>query len=271
MSKIIDTTIPIAMTIAGSDSGGGAGIQADLKTFAALGVYGTSALTSVTAQNTTDVSGVYDLPPDFIELQIETIATDIRVDAVKTGMLSSPEITHAVARAITKHGFEKVVVDPVMISKSGHALLAPHARKTIAETVLPLALVVTPNLHEAEALAGFPVPDKKAMKEAARAIFDMGPENVVVKGGHLDQSPCDILFDGRDFHEFNGLRYQTKNTHGTGCTFSSAITACLAQGQSVTDSVAHAKQFISQAIKHSFPIGHGHGPTHHFHAFYGFK
>ncbi len=256
--------MPRALTIAGSDSGGGAGIQADLKTFAALGVYGMSAITALTAQNTVGVLGVLDVPPDFVALQIEAVAEDIGVDAVKTGMLSSPEIVEAVARAVRKHGFERLVVDPVMKAKSGDSLLSDQARDALVRHLLPLALVATPNLHEARALAGFPVETSRDMERAARAIHALGPKFVVVKGGHLAQAPRDLLFDGTSFTEFPGVRIETPHTHGTGCTFASAIAAGLARGMDVPASVALAKKFVTQAIQNGLALGHGHGPTNHF-------
>ncbi|MFH2099413.1 MAG: bifunctional hydroxymethylpyrimidine kinase/phosphomethylpyrimidine kinase [Pseudomonadota bacterium] len=255
--------IPRALTIAGSDSGGGAGIQAGLKTFAALGVYGMSAITALTAQNTVGVLGVLDVSPDFVVLQINAVAEDIGVDAVKTGMLSSPEIVEAVAGAVREHGFTRLVVDPVMVAKSGDPLLSDSAREALVRHLLPLALVVTPNLHEAQALAGFPVENSQDMERAARAIQALGPRFVVVKGGHLAQAPRDILFDGNSFIQFPGVRIETPHTHGTGCTFASAITAGLARGLDVPEAVALAKKFVTRAIESGLALGHGHGPTHH--------
>jgi hydroxymethylpyrimidine/phosphomethylpyrimidine kinase len=256
-------SIPRAMTIAGSDSGGGAGIQADLKTFTVLGVFGTSAITALTAQNTTGVTGVVEMAPDFVAEQIDAIMSDIGADAAKTGMLSSAPIIEAVAGAVRRWGLARLVVDPVMIAKSGAPLLRPEAKDALRSVLLPLAMVVTPNLHEAGALVGHPVHTVDEMREAARAIHGMGPAYVVVKGGHLadsDQS-VDVLFDGAAFLEFPAPRAQTKHTHGTGCIFSAAIAAGLAKGQAVPDAVARAKQVITVAIAAGLPIGRGHGPA----------
>lgn len=256
------------MTIAGSDSGGGAGIQADLKTFAALGVYGMSAITALTAQNTTGVAGIVEIPPDFVALQIRVVVNDIGVDAVKTGMLAGASIVSAVAREIRALGIDRLVVDPVMVAKSGDALLKRDAAETLVRELLPLALVVTPNLHEATALAGFEVKDLAGMKEAARRIKGFGPRWVVVKGGHLEGSPLDLLFDGETFYEFSNPRFDTPHTHGTGCSFASAIAAGLAGGLDVRDAVDRAKTFITGAIREGLPLGKGQGPVHHFHELY---
>lgn len=260
--------IPRALTIAGSDSGGGAGIQADLKTFSALGVFGMSALTAVTAQNTVGVQGVVELEPDFVSAQIRAVVEDIGVDAVKTGMLSSSRIIRCVARDVRELGLEKLVVDPVMVAKSGDPLLQPDARDTLIRELLPLALVVTPNLHEASVLVGFPVKDRQSMEAAARAIKAFGPEYVVVKGGHLEGEPMDLLYDGREFVAFQNKRFDTPHTHGTGCTFASAVAAGLAKGLSVPDAVAQAKDYITGAIERGLAIGRGHGPVHHFYRLY---
>lgn len=259
-----------ALTIAGSDSGGGAGIQADLKTFAALGVYGMSALTAITAQNTVGVQGVFELPADFVGLQIDSVVTDIGVDAVKTGMLANAEIIAVVAAKVREHDLPNLVVDPVMVAKSGDALLREDARETLVRELIPLAKVLTPNLHEARALSGIEIESLEEMREAARAIHELGAQNVVVKGGHLPGSgeSVDILYDGRDFIEFTAPRIETRNTHGTGCTFASAIAAELAKGKSVPEAVRAAKEFITIALRHSLPLGRGHGPTNHFAALY---
>lgn len=261
-------SIPRALTIAGSDSGGGAGIQADLKTFAAFGVYGMSAITALTAQNTVGVRGIVEISADFVALQIRTVVSDIGVDAVKTGMLAGASIVSAVAREIRKLGIEKLVVDPVMVAKSGDALLKPDAASALVHEILPLALVVTPNLHEASALVGFEVRDLEGMKEAARRIKSFGPRWVVVKGGHLESSPLDLLYDGAEFYEFCGPRFDTPHTHGTGCSFASAIAAGLALGLDVPDAVTRAKAFIIGAIREGLPLGKGQGPVHHFHELY---
>jgi hydroxymethylpyrimidine kinase/phosphomethylpyrimidine kinase len=258
----------IALTIAGSDSGGGAGIQADLKTFAALGVYGASVITAVTAQNTLEVTGIHDLPPEFVILQLDTVARDLTIDAIKTGMLSNPGIIRAVCQRLKMLGVEKLVVDPVMVAKGGAALLRKEAEAELIQGLLPLAYVVTPNLGEAQVLAAMPIRHVGEMEEAARRIHAMGPRYVVVKGGHLDGPPIDVLFDGRGVEYIQGERIETKNTHGTGCTFASAIAAELAKGADVVEAVRRAKAFITAAIRLAEPIGHGYGPTHHLGALY---
>lgn len=253
-----------ALTIAGSDSGGGAGIQADLKTFTVLGVFGMSALTAVTAQNTLGVHGIYNLPLEAIEKQIDAVASDIGVDAVKTGMLSQVPIIETVARKIRENNIGNLVVDPVMVAKGGARLLEQDSQKALIEYLLPLATVVTPNLPEAEVLTGMTITTVEDMKEAAKRIHDFGAKNVVVKGGHLEGDALDILFDGQSFEQFVVERHETKHTHGTGCTFSAAITAELAQGKSVPEAVATAKEFITCAIRDTLGIGNGHGPTNHW-------
>jgi hydroxymethylpyrimidine/phosphomethylpyrimidine kinase len=260
--------VPCALTIAGSDSGGGAGIQADLKTFAALGVYGMSAVTALTAQNTEGVLGVVETDPDFVALQMRAVMNDIGVDAVKTGMLVNSDIIGRVASELRFYGVQLLVVDPVMIAKSGDPLLQDDAVETLADSLLPLALVVTPNLHEASRLAGMEVSGLDGMKKAAKAISKMGPRYVVVKGGHLDDSPLDLLYDGENFREYGDVRYENPHTHGTGCTFASAIAAGLAWGDSVEDAVGRARSYISGAIREGLAIGKGRGPVHHFHELY---
>ena len=262
----MSTRIPRALTIAGSDSGGGAGIQADLKTFTAFRVFGMSVLTSITAQNTQSVLGISDLPPEFVELQIDAVISDIGVDAVKTGMLSNPGIISAVVRKIKQHGIEKLVVDPVMRAKGGNRLLRSEAEKALTEKLLPLALIVTPNIPEAEVLSGMTISSVEDMREAAKSIKFFGPEYVLVKGGHLEsaQEAVDILYSGKEFYEFRAPRVQTKNTHGTGCTYSAAICSSLAKGFDMVDSVKRAKDYVTEAIKKSFSLGKGHGPLNHF-------
>ncbi|MFZ2448158.1 MAG: bifunctional hydroxymethylpyrimidine kinase/phosphomethylpyrimidine kinase [Syntrophobacteraceae bacterium] len=262
--------IPRALTIAGSDSGGGAGIQADLKTFAALGVYGMSAIAALTSQNTVGVNGIVEIDPDFVSSQIRSVVLDIGVDAVKTGMLSSAATVLRVARDIRELKLDRVVVDPVMVAKSGDALLKSDAVKAVAGELFPLALVITPNLHEAEALTGIRVETPEQMREAARRLKEFGPKYVVVKGGHLPGNPMDLLYDGTSFREYVNERRQTPHTHGTGCTFASAIAACVAKGFSVEDAVGRAKEYITGAISRGLPLGRGHGPVHHFHEFYSF-
>jgi len=256
-----------ALTIAGSDSGGGAGIQADLKTFAAHGVFGTCAITALTAQNTVAVEGVHAIPPGFVALQIDAGVKDIGADVVKTGMLSNRGIIEAVAGKIVEHGLRLVVVDPVMVAKSGDALLELDARDTLISLLLPLAAVITPNLPEAEVLCGFSIADMEGMRRAAQAILSRGPRCVVVKGGHLAGSDLstDLFYDGERFEELPAERLATRNTHGTGCTFASAIAARLALGDGMLDAVRAAKRYVSAiiAVSAELDIGHGHGPMNH--------
>ncbi len=252
------------MTIAGSDSGGGAGIQADLKTFAALGVYGTSVLTAITAQNTVGVTGIHEIPVDMIEAQIEAITSDIEVDAVKTGMLSSIAIIETVVSRLQHHRVDRLVVDPVMVAKSGDRLLKEDAVEALRTKLLPLATVVTPNIPEAETLADMRIENAEDAREAARRLVAMGPRAVVVKGGHLPGPPVDLLYDGKQFREFDAPRIETTSTHGTGCTFASAIAAGLAKGMGVADAVAASKEYVTEAIRRAFPLGRGHGPLNHF-------
>jgi len=251
------------MTIAGSDSGGGAGIQADLKTFAVLGVFGTSAITALTAQNTTGVTGVVEIAPEFVVQQIDAIMADIGADAAKTGMLANAGIIEAVTAAVRRWGLARLVVDPVMIAKSGAPLLRPEAIHALRTLLLPAAMVVTPNLHEASALVGRPVRSMPEMREAARAIQAMGPRHVVVKGGHLDDTDraVDLLFDGETFEEFSAPRAAARHTHGTGCVFSAAIAAELAKGRTVPEAVQRAKAVITAGIAAGLPIGRGVGPV----------
>jgi hydroxymethylpyrimidine/phosphomethylpyrimidine kinase len=256
-----------ALTIAGSDSGGGAGIQADLKTFAAHGVFGTSAITALTAQNTTAVEGVFSVPPEFVALQVDAVVKDIGADAVKTGMLSNRRIIETVAAKVAEHGLRLLVVDPVMVAKSGDPLLEPDARDTLISRLLPLAAVVTPNIPEAEVLCGFPITDMEGMHRAAKAILERGPRAVVIKGGHLEDSPdsTDLFYSDGRFEELASERLATKNTHGTGCTFASAIAARLALGDDLVEAVRAAKRYVSAIIAASIDIGigHGHGPMNH--------
>ena len=254
-----------ALTIAGSDSGGGAGIQADLKTFAAFGVYGTSALTAITAQNTVGVTAVHEVPVDVIAAQIEAVLTDIGADAVKTGMLSSSAIIETVARELSRFRVDRLVVDPVMVSKSGDSLLQEEAVETLRSSLLPMATVVTPNIPEAEVLTGMKITSSEDVRQAAIRIVGMGAKSVVVKGGHLEGPPVDLLYDGRSFREYSAQRIDTKNTHGTGCTFASAVAAGLVKGLEVTDAVGAAKEYVTEAIRANFEVGRGHGPLNHFH------
>jgi hydroxymethylpyrimidine/phosphomethylpyrimidine kinase len=256
--------VPKALTIAGSDSGGGAGIQADLKTFSAFRVFGMSVLTAVTAQNSVGVTGVHNLPPEFVARQLDAVLDDFGADAVKLGMLSTAPIIHAVAKALGARRQAHVVLDPVMIAKSGDPLLQPDARAALIDAMLPLAEVVTPNLHEASVLAGLPVATEADMEEAARRIHARGPRTVLVKGGHLKDSATDLLWDGRVFTRFPGPRVESNNTHGTGCTFSAAIAAGLAHGRPLIDAVREGKAYVTAAIREGFQAGRGVGALRHF-------
>ena len=269
MSVSSTKRVPRAMTIAGSDSGGGAGIQADLKTFAALGVYGTSVITAVTAQNTLAVNGIAEIPADMVSAQIDTVMSDIGTDAVKTGMLAHSGIIEAVAERIQALDMPNVVVDPVMVAKSGDRLLREEAVDAYRTRLIPRALVVTPNIPEAEALVGFTIETDDDVHRAARAIAAMGARNIVIKGGHREGPVTDVLYSEGRFHDFTSVRIESKNTHGTGCTFASAIAAHLARGCTVEEAVFHAKEYVSAAIEAAFPIGRGHGPLNHFHALWG--
>jgi hydroxymethylpyrimidine/phosphomethylpyrimidine kinase len=254
--------LPVALTIAGSDSGGGAGIQADLKTFAALGVHGTSALTAITAQNTLGVTEIMELPPALVSAQIEAVMSDIGARAAKTGMLSSAEIIEAVVSAITRFNITNLVVDPVMVAKGGARLLRDDAVDALRRRLLPLAAVVTPNLPEAEVLLGRPIRTLDERRQAARDLVALGARAAVVKGGHTDeQQAIDHYFDGVDLVELQSPRIATTNTHGSGCVFSAAIAADLAKGSDSLAAVHLAKEFINGAIEHSLEVGRGHGPV----------
>ena len=253
--------LPVALTIAGSDSGGGAGIQADLKTFAALGVHGTSAITAVTAQNTVDVTDVVELAPRMVRAQIDAVVSDIGVDAAKTGMLSSAAIIEAVVDAIREHGLEKLVVDPVMVAKGGAHLLREDAVDALRTHLIPLAAVLTPNLPEAEVLLQRPIRSLEARRDAAEALLAMGARAVVIKGGHAEGDAIDIFTDGSELLELSANRIETSNTHGSGCAFSAAITAGLARGLEARAAVQEAKRFITSAIEMGLELGHGHGPV----------
>jgi hydroxymethylpyrimidine/phosphomethylpyrimidine kinase len=256
------------LTIAGSDSGGGAGIQADLKTFAARGVYGMSALTAITAQNTVGVQGVFELPPDFVGQQIDSVMSDIGADAWKTGMLSNAGIIRVVAGRARRYRVKILVVDPVMVAKSGDPLLRSEARDALIAELLPLAYVITPNHYEAEVLTGLDIHTLEDMRRAAQAIHEMGARHVVVKGGHLPATSAaiDVLYDGQAFIDLEAPRVDTPNTHGTGCTFASAIAAELAKEHPVAEAVRIAKAYLTAALQAAVnvPIGHGHGPLNHF-------
>ena len=264
---------PIAVTIAGSDSSGGAGIQADLKTFSALGAYGASVITALTAQNTLGVQGVHDVPVDFIAQQIDSVFSDLAVNAVKVGMLGRAEVVETVAEGLDRHGQEQVVLDPVMAAKSGDALLDEDAVEALRTLLVPRALIITPNLPEAARLLEMAeAEDEEEMAEHAAALLDLGPRAVLLKGGHgAGTESVDIFFDGGEPVRLAAARTQTANTHGTGCTLSSAIAAGLAHGFDLLRAVAHAKAYVSEAIARAdaLVIGSGHGPVHHFHAIWG--
>jgi hydroxymethylpyrimidine/phosphomethylpyrimidine kinase len=257
-----------ALTIAGSDSGAGAGIQADLKTFAAFGVYGTSAITAITAQNTVRVTRVLALDPALVGAQIDAIIDDIGAHALKTGMLANAAIIDLVAQKIRQHRLNNLVVDPVMVATSGDLLIKKNAVAALRLRLVPLATVVTPNLPEAEELTGRPLRAWKDIEEAARRIVDMGARSVVIKGGHRQGPAVDLFFDGKKFQALNAPRIRTKNIHGTGCTFSAAIAAELAKGESLDGAVRSAKKYITAAIRAGFKVGGGHSPVHHFARFW---
>jgi len=258
-------TIPVGLTIAGSDSGAGAGIQADLKTFAALGVYGVTVITAVTAQNTIGVRAVQEIDPENVLAQIDAVAEDFSIGALKTGMLSSAAIVEVVADAIRRHELGPLVVDPVMIAKSGDRLLRADAVEALRRDLLPLAAVVTPNIPEAEVLAGRAIHSRNDRLAAARAILQLGARAVIIKGGHADDDPIlDLLIDQNGVHEYRARRVNTTSTHGTGCTFSAAITAALARGQNLPAAVAQARDYVSRALVEAPGLGRGHGPMHHF-------
>ncbi len=258
--------IPIALTIAGSDSSGGAGIQADLKTFTSYKVFGASVITSITAQNTVSITSIEDISIDSVEEQIDSVLGDIGADSVKTGMLCSSEVVLLVSRRIKKYKIRNLVVDPVMRSKVGVDLLKPTAVNVLKNDLLPLAMVITPNIEEAEILSGIKIENVEDMKRAALKLKELGPRWVVVKGGHLksNDNSIDIVFDGERYIELKAERIFTENTHGTGCTFSAAICAGLAMGNETMDSIRSAKNYINGAIANSFDIGKGHGPLNHF-------
>ena len=256
---------PSVLTIAGSDSSGGAGVQADLKTYAALGVYGTSVITALTAQNTLAVTGVLEIAPEFVAAQIDAVVTDIRPDAVKTGMLANTAIVQVVAAKVKEHGLPNVVVDPVMVSKTGARLLAEDAVAALCRELFPLAEVVMPNIPEAETLTGNRIASLADVRSAAERVAAMGPRAVVITGGHADGDiVTDILYDGADFHQFSGPRIETVSTHGTGCTFASAVAAYLALGRPLSEAVRQAREYVEGALRNARPIGRGNGPLDHF-------
>lgn len=266
-------SIPNVLTIAGSDSGGGAGVQADLKTFSALETYGCSVFAALTAQNTLAVTAIHDLPPDFVTAQLDAVFEDIEISAVKLGMLSRPEVIEAVADGLRRHGARNIVIDPVMIAKSGARLLREDAVSALKERLLPLAALVTPNLPEASVLLDLePAGDEAGMIQMAAALRALGPQAVLVKGGHLEGAESiDVLDAGGEPQLFIASRIATANTHGTGDTLSSAIAALLARGRPLADAVRDAKAYLTEALRASdqLRVGHGHGPVHHFHALWG--
>ncbi|RTG97162.1 bifunctional hydroxymethylpyrimidine kinase/phosphomethylpyrimidine kinase [Thermus scotoductus] len=255
----------VALTIAGSDSGGGAGVQADLKTFFRFGVYGASALTLVTAQNTLGVQRVHLLPPELVYAQIQSVAEDLPVHAAKTGALGSGEIVAAVAEAVARFGLRPLVVDPVMVAKGGDPLLAEEAVAALKKRLFPLADLITPNRLEAEALLGRPIRTLEEAKEAAQALLALGPKAVLLKGGHLEgEEAVDLLATREGVQAYAAPRVATRNTHGTGCTLSAAIAALLALGKPLAEAVAEAKAYLTRALKTAPPLGHGHGPLNHW-------
>ena len=253
----------VALSIAGSDSGGGAGIQADLLTFAAHGIHGTTAITAITAQNTVEVRALKALEPAMVRAQIEAVADDMKIWALKTGMLANRAIIEEVASVIAARGFENLVVDPVMVAKSGDRLLDAAAERAYVERLFPLAALITPNIPEAETFLSRKIQDVEGMKDAARALARLGCRAVLIKGGHLEGDPTDVLWDGTRLHELTTARIDTRNTHGTGCTYSAAITARLAYGHDVETSVRGAKQYLNTAILESYSPGKGRGPVRH--------
>jgi hydroxymethylpyrimidine/phosphomethylpyrimidine kinase len=258
--------VKVVLTIAGSDSGGGAGIQADLRTFAAHGVHGTSAITAVTAQNSVAVTDYVALEPSMVVAQVEAVASDMDVAAVKTGMLANRGIVAAVAEVARRLALPHLVVDPVMVSKGGDRLLDPEAEQAYVERLFAVAEVLTPNLMEAEALLGHPVRTREAMRDAARELRRLGPRVVVVKGGHLaGDEAVDVFYDGQRLEELAAPRIPTRNTHGTGCTYSAAIAARLALGAEPFEAVRGAKEYLTEAIRGSYSVGGGHGPVDHLH------
>ncbi len=249
------------LTIAGSDSGGGAGIQADLKAITVLGGYGMSVITALTAQNTVGVQGVHSVPIPFIEQQLESVLSDIGTDAAKTGMLANPEIVRVVVAGLKKYHVQPLVVDPVMVATSGDSLLSEDAVEILKQELFPLAYMVTPNLSEATRLCGFKVTNIEEMEESARQIHALGPRNVLIKGGHMEGEIVDLLFDGQSIETFKTSRIDRQTTHGTGCALSAALATFLAQGLSISNAVGKAKQFITRAISMGLEIGSGQGPT----------
>ncbi|MEG6521588.1 bifunctional hydroxymethylpyrimidine kinase/phosphomethylpyrimidine kinase [Desulfotomaculum sp. 1211_IL3151] len=256
------------LSIAGSDCSGGAGIQADLKTFSAHGVFGMSVIVSVVAENTSRVIDIQDVTPDMIKKQIDAVFEDIEVHAVKIGMLSTPSCMEAVAERLHHYKPNNIVVDPVMYAKNGYPLMNPDAVNTLIRVIIPCADFLTPNIPEAEKISRMEISNLGDMETAAKRIHEMGCKNIIVKGGHAVGNAVDVLYDGERIYRYETHRINTKNTHGTGCTFSSAIASNLALGLSVPEAMEHAKRYVTTAIEHSLPIGKGNGPTHHFYDLY---
>ncbi len=256
--------VKCVLTIAGSDSSGGAGIQADLKTFFAFGVYGMSAITSVTAQNSLRVNGIVSLSKEFISLQIESILSDFKIDGIKIGMLYDRDTVITVTRKVNENNIPILVIDPVMKSKSGETLLKKNSIEILKRELIPQTTLLTPNVPEAEILSRILIENTEDAKKAAERIYSFGCKAVLITGGHLKDEPVDVLFDGAQFTLFRGKRVDSINTHGTGCTFSAAITANLVKGKSLKESIHISKDYLYRAIQESFNIGKGHGPLNHF-------
>ncbi len=259
-----EPTLPVAVTIAGSDSGGGAGIQADLKTFHQLGVFGTSVITAVTAQNTLGVTAVHAIPLEVVRAQLDAVASDLAPVAAKTGMLATASLVREVAEGLERHGLRRYVLDPVMVATSGDRLLDQEAEAELRDRLMPLATVVTPNLHEAGILTGKPVLDEDDMREASRTLVELGAQAALVKGGHLEGGAVDILWDGNEERVWRRERIPTRHTHGTGCTLSAAVAAGLTAGRPLHDAVDRALRFVAAAIATAPGLGAGHGPVNHF-------
>ncbi|WP_409227155.1 bifunctional hydroxymethylpyrimidine kinase/phosphomethylpyrimidine kinase [Gudongella sp. SC589] len=256
------------LTIAGSDSSGGAGIQGDLKAFSANGTFGMSVITAVTAQNTQGVSLVHDIPRKVIETQISALFDDMEIDGIKIGMVSIPDTIEMIAKTLIKYSLPKIVLDPVMVSKSGSHLLQPDAVNALKDQLVPMAYLITPNIPEAEVLTGVKIKSEKDMIKAAKELMSLGCQNVLIKGGHLEGPAVDILFDGMEIRRFHAERLASNSNHGTGCALSSAICSNLAKGLSLDDAVQNGKAYVYESIKYGFAVGKGVGVLHHFHNFH---
>ena len=257
-----------ALTIAGSDSGSGAGIQADLKTFTVLGVYGMSVITALTSQNTIGVQGIHNIPQQFVGLQLDSVLSDIGADAIKTGMLSNKNIIGVVAEKIKDYKIKKLVIDPVMVSKHGSKLLQDSAINTLIKKLIPLAMIITPNKNEAEIISNITIRNISDMKKSAQIIYQLGAQYVFIKGGHIKGEANDLIFDGKNFILLKNERIKTRHTHGTGCTLSAAITAYLAMEYPPIEAIKSGKKFVTQTIKYAFKLGEGTGPVNHIYKFY---